>query len=73
MLVLSTVPTPLLHESNSLACGGVLYPYPPSVTIAERIDPSLPTTGTAKAPTPPPPLIKIFDSHRLGEPSVFSF
>ena len=72
-VVFNTVPTPLLQESNSLDCGGVLYPNPPSVTIAARTDPSVPITGTANAPTPPPPLMKIFDSHALEEPSVFSF
>ena len=51
------MPTPLLQVSNSLDCGGVLYPNPPSVTIAARTDPSVPITGTANAPTPPPPLM----------------
>ena len=53
----ATTPLPLLLGSITVTLGALLYPNPPAISLISRTPPSSPTTGTALAPTPPPPEI----------------
>ena len=56
-VAVATTPLPLLLGSMTLTLGALLYPNPPAISLISRTPPSSPITGTALAPTPPPPEI----------------
>ena len=56
-LAMATAPAPTPSRSTIFTWGSNRYPYPPSTKSTAKSEPSLPITGLATAPTPPPPLM----------------